>query len=156
MRAAPQPGLLLLHQQGGEILGWSCGFTALCLLRNQAESSPGAAGGDAGVVVWPQLPQQSSGSKVNRAGLWNCYHKGKDKRGFFSGFVFIFFFPLVFLYLGPGPGCQRGFGVSVHSLGSCLILASKLGLQLPCPVVPGEVDGEVDGLVAAAMNWAAA
>lgn len=40
----------------------------------------------------------------------------------------------------------------MHSLGSCLIFASKLGLQLPCPVVPGEVDG----LVTAAVNWAAA
>lgn len=63
-----------------------------------------------------------------------------------------FFPPLVSLYLGPDPGCQRGFGVSVHSLGSCLILASKLGLQLPCPVVPGELDGLVSG----AVNWAAA
>lgn len=82
--------------------------------------------------------------------------QGKGQERFFFWVCFYFFFPLVFLYLGPGPGCQRGFGVSVHSLGSCLILASKLGLQLPCPVVPGEVDGEVDGLVAAAMNWAAA
>lgn len=40
----------------------------------------------------------------------------------------------------------------MHSLGSCLILASKLGLQLPCPVLPGEVDV----LVAGAVNWAAA
>lgn len=66
--------------------------------------------------------------------------------------VGVFFSPLVSLYLGPDPGCQRGFGVSVHSLGSCLILASKLGLQLPCPVVPGELDGLVTG----AVNWAAA
>lgn len=81
--------------------------------------------------------------------------RGKGQESFFVG-LFFFFFPLVFLYLGPGPGCQRGFGVSVHSLGSCLILASKLGLQLSCPVVPGGVDGEVDGPVAAAMNRAAA
>lgn len=66
------------------------------------------------------------------------------------GFLVVFPF-LVSLCLGPGPGCQGGFGVSVHSLGSCLILAAKLGLQLPALCSLG-----VDGSVAAAVNWAAA
>lgn len=69
----------------------------LCLLRKQAESSPGAAGSDAGVVAQPQLPQRSSGSKVNRAGLWNCCHKGKDE-SFFVDFLAFFFSLFLFIY----------------------------------------------------------
>lgn len=84
-----------------------------------------------------------------QSSLWNCYHKGKDK-SLLWGFLACFF-SLVSLCLGPGPGCQRGFGVSVHSLGSCLILAFKLGLQLPALWSLG-----VDGSVTAAVNWAAA
>lgn len=127
------------------MLGWSCSFTALCLLRSQAESSPGAAGGDAAVVAWPQLPQQSSGSKANRTGSEAAITG--ERTSVYCGFFGCFSFR-VSLCLGPGSGCQRGFGVSVHSLGSCLILASKLGLQLPalCSL----------GSVAAAVNWAAA
>lgn len=52
MKAACQLWLLLLREQEGEILGWSCGFAALCLQREQAESSPEAAGSGAGVMAW--------------------------------------------------------------------------------------------------------
>lgn len=80
------------------MLGWSCSFTALCLLRSQAESSPGAAGGDAGVVAWPQLPQQSSGSKANRTGSEAAITG--ERTSVYCGFFGCFSFR-VSLCLGP-------------------------------------------------------
>lgn len=88
---------------------------------------------------------------MNRAGLFT-HHKGKDRRDFVGFFWLFWGFFVVFFPCFPLFGPWSWMSERIWSKRAHLTLVSRLGVELPCPVVPGEVDG----LVAAAVNWAAA
>lgn len=133
---------------GGRDFGVELQFPCSVPPKEAGREQPWGCWGDAGLVAWPQPPQaarwaeQASETAITRARM----------RGFVDFFVDFLVFSPCFPLFEPWSWMSERIWSKRARPWFTSDFGSKLGVQLPCPVVPGELDG----LVAAAVNWAAA